>query len=87
MNSKKTKSAVHNIGKEFAAGVVDEITTLLVVIVGFSFLIYLIAGFFNLALDDSDKSGFERSNLKVHTDYKTGIQYLSDGKGGLIKRE
>jgi hypothetical protein len=37
-------------------------------------------------VDDSDQSRWHRSGLKVHTDAKTGVQYLSDGKGGLIRR-
>lgn len=36
--------------------------------------------------DDSDKSAEIRSGMKVHTDYKTGLQYLSDGRGGLMPR-
>lgn len=37
--------------------------------------------------DDSDKDGWHRSGLQIHTDAKTGIQYLSDGHGGLVRRE
>ena len=37
-------------------------------------------------LDSTDLSGWERSGLHLHTDHKTGIQYLSDGKGGLTPR-
>jgi hypothetical protein len=39
-----------------------------------------------LFTDDSDFDGWHRSGLKVHTDAKTGIQYLSDGHGGLVPR-
>ena len=38
-------------------------------------------------MDDSDASKWNRSGLKIHTDKKTGIEYLSDGKGGLIVRQ
>lgn len=60
---------------------------------------YLIIGWllvtgYNLArnsfawgLDDSDRDGRNRSGLAVHTDAKTGVQYLSDGKGGLVRRD
>jgi hypothetical protein len=41
---------------------------------------------FGWGMDDSDKSSRERSGLMVLIDYKTGIEYLSDGKGGLIQR-
>ena len=30
--------------------------------------------------DDTD--GAERSGLRLHTDHKTGLQYLSTGRGG-----
>lgn len=36
--------------------------------------------------DDSDASPWERSGMQVMTDHKTGVQYLSDGHGGLIRR-
>lgn len=38
-------------------------------------------------VDDSDRDGWNRSGLTIHTDAKTGVQYLSDGKGGLTRRE
>ena len=63
--------------------------------VGRYFIIgWLIASAINLArnslgwgLDDSDRNGWNRSGLTVHTDAKTGAEYLSDGKGGLARRE
>lgn len=42
--------------------------------------------YFGIGTDDTDLNGWNRSGLTVHTDYKTGIQYLSDGRGGLIRR-
>jgi hypothetical protein len=54
----------------------------------------LIAGGFNAlrfacgwGTDDSDKDGWNRSGLKVHKDAKTGIEYLSDRHGGLVRRD
>lgn len=38
-------------------------------------------------VDDSDIGGWNRSGLTIHTDAKTGVQYLSDGRGGLVRRE
>lgn len=38
-------------------------------------------------LDDSDWDGWTRSGLRVHVDAKTGIEYISDGNGGLVRRE
>ena len=36
--------------------------------------------------DDSDFSAQQRSGLRVHTDAKTGVQYLSTLEGGLTPR-
>ncbi len=41
---------------------------------------------FPVEMDDSDKSPSERSGLSVHVDHKTGVEYLSSPKGGLIAR-
>lgn len=40
-----------------------------------------------IEMDDSDKSASERSGLSVHVDHKTGVEYLSHPKGGLIRRQ
>lgn len=39
-----------------------------------------------IGLDDSDKSARKRSDMKIYTDYKTGLQYLGSSKGGLTPR-
>lgn len=36
--------------------------------------------------DDTDYGRFSRSGLTIHTDAKTGVQYLSDGHGGMQVR-
>lgn len=36
--------------------------------------------------DDTDKSFFKRSGVHLYTDYKTGLQYLGDVKGGITPR-
>lgn len=38
-------------------------------------------------VDSTDRSSWVRSGLRLHIDAKTGVQYLSDGNGGLIVRE
>lgn len=54
------------------------------------FLIFLISNALRwmtgFGTDDSDLSGWKRSGFKVLVDHKTGIEYLSDGNGGLIRR-
>lgn len=42
---------------------------------------------FGLGMDDSDIDSRHRSGLRIHTDARTGVQYLSDGRGGLVRRE
>jgi len=41
---------------------------------------------FNIGTDSTDYSGWKRSGLTLHTDALTGLQYLSDGHGGLTPR-
>lgn len=38
-------------------------------------------------VDGTDRDGWNRSGLRIHVDAKTGVEYLSDGKGGLVRRE
>lgn len=40
----------------------------------------------SLGLDDSDAGPAERSGMTIHTDHKTGLQYVSTVKGGLHPR-
>ena len=40
---------------------------------------------FGWSMDATDKSSWTRSGMSLHTDYETGVQYLSSG-GGLIVR-
>lgn len=39
-----------------------------------------------VGLDDSDLNSRNRSDMKIYTDYKTGLQYLGASKGGLTPR-
>ena len=48
-------------------------------------MLYLYGGLIK-GIDDSDISKWKRSGLKIHTDARTGVQYLSDGHGGLTPR-
>ena len=49
-------------------------------------ILQFVANSFNIGVDSSDLDGFNRSNLEVHTDYATGVQYLSTSGGALIPR-
>lgn len=59
-----------------------------ILIIGFLFVaIYNGARYvFEWGKDDTDPSGKGRSGLTLYTDHGTGVQYLSDGKGGLTPR-
>ena len=46
----------------------------------------IVRSLFGLGLDDSDLSKNKRSGMKIYTDYKTGVQYLSAPFGGLCVR-
>jgi len=70
------------VGYDFTMGMLHAIGV--IVIIGMALQLGLNAFQFNV--DDSDYNGFNRSGLTVHTDHKTGLQYLSDGNGALIQR-
>ena len=46
----------------------------------------IVRSLLGLGLDDSDYSKHKRSGMKIYTDYKTGVQYLSAPFGGLCVR-
>jgi len=74
-------------GYEFAKGVGAYIARCfilgLIVLAAFS----IVRNWRGWGIDDSDVDGWNRSGLKVHTDSKTGLQYLSDGRGGMVLRD
>jgi len=82
----KMKAEFQYSGYYLARGVFQFLFSLIGSWIIFIALIALFLCYFDIGVDDSDKDGFNRSGLKIHTDHKTGIQYLSDGSGGLIRR-
>ena len=50
------------------------------------FFLIAIAYQYFITKDNTDKDSYNKSGLKLHTDYKTGLQYLSSQHGGLIPR-
>lgn len=80
--------ACNAIGKSIANGFVTEVSTLLLFVL-IAILVFNLARWaFGFGTDDSDKDGSlsGRSGMSVKTDHKTGVQYLSDGKGGMCVR-
>jgi hypothetical protein len=49
-------------------------------------LLFIVLNTFHMGVDDTDLNGWNRSGLKLHTDYKSGIQYLSTPNGSLTPR-
>ena len=74
---------VKGAGKCVSKWLVDIALILLIIFV----FLNLSRNYFGWGLDDSDENGWKRSGLIVHKDYKTGVEYLSDGKGGLVRRD
>lgn len=72
---------IRAFGFNFAIGLLNYVWMALIALIA----AVGIMNFFNLAMDDSDFDGFNRSGVEVVTDYKTGWQYLKSS-GGIIPR-
>jgi hypothetical protein len=74
-------------GYELAKGAMQYIAECLIIclilMIGFN-VMRLSCGW---GMESSDKSRWNRSGLTIRTDQKTGIEYLSDGHGGLVRRD
>lgn len=81
MNSEKQK------GFDFADGFLNCLGKYFLIGMLVLFVWSAIRDMFDIGIDDSDVCGYLRSGLKVHKDAKTGIEYLSDRNGGLVRRE
>jgi hypothetical protein len=86
MSISASPTAIKEIGQNFAKGVMHETGTLLLCIAIVIIVTNLFYKIFEVGVDDTDKSTWKRSGLKLFTDYKTGIQYISDGKGSMTVR-
>jgi len=73
-------------GYEWMKGALRFVCELGLKLVLLVLLANIIRTVFSLGVDDSDASGWSRSGFRVMKDSKTGVEYLSDGKGGLIRR-
>lgn len=73
-------------GYDFARGVVRYLGRcflLGLVIVGAFALLRNSLGW---GVDDTDRDGWNRSGLRLHTDYRTGVQYVATPDGALTPR-
>jgi hypothetical protein len=55
-------------------------------LVAAAIVVHVLDNYFDIGTDDSDLDGWHRSGFTILTDHKTGLQYLSDGHGGLVLR-
>ena len=74
------------IGYDLAKGFTSYISRLFIIGIILSTLYYLICSKTGWGRDSTDADSWHPSGLKPLTDHATGVQYLSDGKGGLITR-
>lgn len=73
-------------GRAFTRGVTVELARCIIIGAFIIIALGFIRNILNAGVDDSDASAWQRSGLKVYRDAKTGIEYLSDGNGGLVVR-
>jgi len=83
LKDKHEQQRGYDFGRGVLLGIVDAIVPVLIVVA----IAICIINTFNWFTDDSDKSGWERSGVKIYEDAKTGQQYLGTSGGGIIKRE
>ena len=81
----ETKTA-QQLGEAFATGCLIALSKFVLFLVVFNLIFMCLRNVSRSGVDDTDKDGWHRSGLRLYTDNKTGVQYLSDGKGGLTPR-
>lgn len=84
--SRKDAEIYRQFGYEMARGAIWYVAKLIFIGWIAVLLFSVLRNYKGWGVDDSDLSGWERSGLRVYTDHKTGLQYLSDGRGGLVLR-
>lgn len=82
-----TEENARRIAREVLAGVIDICIALIIILFIGWFVVSGVRNLMGWGVDDCDQSAWTRCNMTVLTDYKTGVEYLSDSKGGLVKRE
>lgn len=67
-------------------GMLECATKYLIILAVVIYAVQWVGNWFDWGVDDSDLDAWNRSGLKIHVDAKTGEEYLSDGRGGLVIR-
>ena len=74
-------------GYALAKGVSLYIANMIISIALLFVVVLVVRNSFGIGVDSTDESAWKRSGFTVLKDAKTGVEYLSDGHGGLVKRE
>jgi hypothetical protein len=77
---------VRRVGEQLTAGALRYLSLFALVITLLLIVFALARDLLEIGVDDSDTSARERSGLAIHTDAKTGVQYVSTPGGGLHVR-
>ena len=73
-------------GYDLMAGAIKCLARTFAFIVIVGAVLIILFDSFHIATDDSDTDGWHRSGLFIRKDAKTGIEYLIDGHGGMVRR-
>lgn len=84
--SELERARIKETGRAFTEGVLCELASALALGVFVAFVAIVASNTFGWRTDDSDKDGWNRSKLRLHTDNKTGIQYFTTSDGGMHVR-
>lgn len=81
-----TEKEIDKFGEAFTRGATRQLGKIVTAAFVLVIVFMMIANYFSWGTDDSDTDGWNRSGMRIHTDHKTGVQYLSDGSGGMCVR-
>jgi hypothetical protein len=82
--TKDEKRHWYQVGFHATWGAMVAVSVVLSVAFAFS---YIVHGFGLVPKDDCDRSTWDRCNMRILTDAKTGQQYLETTGGGIIARQ
>lgn len=76
-----------DIGYDLTLGVISCLIHFAIACVIIASVAICISNYFGWGTDSTDKDGWNRSGLTVHRDALTGVEYVSDGNGGMCVRQ
>lgn len=84
--TKEEQKEAEEKGYYMAKGAISCVAHILTVAAVIVFACKIFIDAFSLFTDDTDYNGWLRSGMSLHTDYKTGVQYLTTPSGGITVR-